>query len=157
MTVTGNGAYSPVDDARFKAGIPSIITEAAKYTPGAVTPDAVTLGLYDIYYNSNNVSISGGNLHSLETVIEETAHTVQFLQVWDDLKQHRIKNFIKRGNVTTGYGDAQSAWAANYMYYSAKGLGYDNEVEKWAKNRVQSILTDLRSGGQSQLCGFNLR
>ena len=71
--------FSPVDDARFKAGIPSDVKNT-------VDPHAITLGLYDIHYDSNRVDINGGDVESLRTIVEEVAHTVQFLQVWDSIK-----------------------------------------------------------------------
>src|SRR5438309_9064796 len=73
-------SYSPIDDARFKAGIPGWVKAGVAITPGAVNPAAITLGLYDIHYDSS-VNISGVGVNSLETVIEEVSHTVQFLQV----------------------------------------------------------------------------
>jgi hypothetical protein len=102
------------------------------------------------------VFLNGGDLYSLSTIIEETAHVVQFLQVWDDLKQHRIKNLIKRQQLTTGYSQAKQAWAQNYIYFSIKGLGYDNQVEQWAKGKVEEVLTDLKKTYKDTVCGFSL-
>jgi len=92
----------------------------------------VTLGLYDIHYDPKRVSINSGDVEDLKTVIEEVSHTVQFLQVWAGLKQRRIL----QPNV--GYDAAQSAWQNHYFYYSVKGLGYDNDVERWAKKNRDS-------------------
>lgn len=61
--------YSPIDDARFKSGIPGLIKLAAD-------PGAVTLGLYDIHYDPSSVSLNGGSFESLKTIVEEVAHTV---------------------------------------------------------------------------------
>jgi len=119
-----------------------------------VNPAAITLGLYDIHYD-NSVTISGGGVNSLETVIEEVSHTVQFLQVWAGLKPNPWAA-AKTGNDLTDYKAAQDAWQSHYAYYAIKGLGYDNEVERWAKGNVQSIMNSLRSGNQSQICGFDL-
>ena len=147
-------SYSPIDNARFKGGIPGWVKAGVAITPGAVNPAAITLGLYDIHYD-NSVNISGGGVNSLETVIEEVSHTVQFLQVWAGLKKNMMV-MGKWGIDTTDYNAAKSAWQDHYAYYAVKGLGYDNEVERWAKGNVESIMTSLRQGGRGELCGFDL-
>jgi hypothetical protein len=128
------------------------------WAKSTVDPDAITLGLYDIHYDPNRVNVNGGDVESLKTVIEEVSHTVQFLQVWAGLKQDPYL-MGKHGIDTTGYASAQSAWKDYYAYYAIKGLGYDNDVERWAKNNVESIMNSLRqhaAPNQSQICGFNL-
>jgi len=67
MTVQGNGTYSPIDNARFKPGIPGW-AKAGGHLPFTVSPKAITLGLYDIYYDPTRVSIDGGNNESLQTI-----------------------------------------------------------------------------------------
>ena len=119
-----------------------------------MNPAAITLGLYDIHYDSS-VNISGVGVNSLETVIEEVSHTVQFLQVWAGLRPNPWAA-AKVGNDFTDYSAAQDAWQSHYAYYAVKGLGYDNEVERWAKGNVESIMTSLRQGGRAELCGFDL-
>src|SRR5437763_5024349 len=147
----------PIDDARFHSGIPFPIN--------LKDPAATTLGLYDIHYDPSQVSLNGGSSDSLQTIIEEVAHTEQFLRLWDDLKQNRIANFMKHGNVTTTYTDAKNAWLDNYAYYSAKGKAqngdfYKNDVEKWAKNRTIDIMSGLMSKANltkaGNVCGHDL-
>jgi YD repeat-containing protein len=157
MTAQGQ-TFSPVDDARFKNWIPERFRHAAKL-PGVVNPAAITLGLYDIHYDPLTVNISGGGVKSLNTVIEEVAHTVQFTQVWAGLKRGPILE--KVGVNTTGYGAAKRRWASHYVYHAAKsGFSYDNAVEKWAKDRTAEILTSLRTTARArnqwELCGFRL-
>jgi len=151
-------SYSPIDDSRFKNWIPTWVTAAAAITPGVVTPQAITLGLFDIHYDPKAISVTGGNVNSLQTVIEEVLHTVQFLQVWAGLKPNPWAA-AKIGNDFTDYYAAQNAWQSHYSYYAIKGLGYDNDVERWAKANVQRIMSDLRlhdEANQGQLCGFDL-
>lgn len=90
QTVKGNGNYLPVDAARFKSGIPSLLDDGE-------TP-AMTLGLYDIDCNPP-LFVNGSSFEDLKTIVAELSHTQQFLQVWDDLKNNRFKNFIKHGNL----------------------------------------------------------
>lgn len=52
MKVHGK-SYSPVDDARFKSGIPSVLNIAQDN-------NAVTPGLYDIRFNPARVNLNGG-------------------------------------------------------------------------------------------------
>lgn len=150
--------YSPIDDARFKNWIPSSIQTLAEYTPGAVQPAAVTLGLYDIHYDPNAVNINSGDEFSLETVLEEVSHTIQFLQVWNGMKP----SILARGklrDLSLNYNSAKTEWAKKYLYYAIKGMGYDNDIERWAKANVQKILNDLRKNAkphQGQICGFDL-
>jgi hypothetical protein len=152
MKVHGR-SYSPVDDARFKSGIPSVLNIAQDN-------NAVTLGLYDIRFNPAQVNLNGGNFDSLDTIVEEVAHTVQFLQTWAKRPQA-----IYIGHDLGGYDAAQASWAADYAYYSSKGRlqngdAYKNDVEKWAKNRKFDILTSLLSDKklvqQGNVCGYDL-
>ncbi|MGH9966431.1 MAG: hypothetical protein ACREBG_01160, partial [Pyrinomonadaceae bacterium] len=139
--------YSPVDDARFKNWIPS-------WVKNTVDPYATTLGLYDIHYEPNQVSLNGGDLESLKTIVEEVSHTVQFIQLWAGLNPRRIF-----GPNVAGYDAAQVAWQNHYSYYVVKGFGYDNDVEAWAKKNVENVLTVLRARAapnQSEICGFRL-
>ncbi len=46
--VHGN-PYAPIDDARFRSGIP--------FPVSIRDPDATTLGLYDIHYNADRVKL----------------------------------------------------------------------------------------------------
>jgi hypothetical protein len=157
MTVHGR-TYSPVDDARFKAGVPDVLNI---FQDNA----AVTLGLYDIHYDPGVVTINGGNFESLKTIVEEVAHTVQFLQVWADVRKSNVQ-YRRTGSSDPGYGVAKNDWAIRYAYYASKGLlkngeGYKNDVEKWAKNRTFDILsqvsnTNVLSGHGLELCGFSL-
>lgn len=93
------------------------------------------------------MDISGGNrtsnFFSLDTIIEEISHTVQFIQVWDSLTRDPILEAV--GMKTTGYGAAKRRWGARYLYYGAKALGYDNDVERRAKKRTAEIVTSLRA------------
>ena len=79
MKVHGN-SYSPVDDARFKSGMPSLLNMAQDN-------DAVTLGLYDICFDPARVNLNGGNFDSLDSIVEELAHTLQFPQAWGSFCQ----------------------------------------------------------------------
>jgi YD repeat-containing protein len=145
QTAQGN-SYSPVDDARFKNWIPGWIRDTTD-------PAAITMGLYDIHYDPKTVNINGGDIEDLKTVIEEISHTVQFIQVWAGLKQRRIIE------PTVDYEAARLHWQNHYFYYAVKGLGYDNDVERWAKQNVTTVLNNLRANAkpnQGELCGFKL-
>ncbi|HKR58484.1 MAG TPA: RHS repeat domain-containing protein [Pyrinomonadaceae bacterium] len=146
--------YSPVDDARFKNGIPGLFHVTAD-------PSAVTLGLYDVHYDPDRVNLHGGTFESLKTIVEEVAHTVQFLQVWGGLK----KSWGIEGEFgidSTGYNAAKGEWAKRYAYFSAKGEvqngdGYKNDVERWAKNRTFDVLSQIQNESKTWiLCGFSL-
>jgi len=150
MKVHGK-SYSPVDDARFKSGIPSVLNIFQDN-------NAVTLGLYDIHFNPAQVNLNGGNFDSLDTIVEEVAHTVQFLQLW----AHSAE---PPGGNDPGYGEVKNRWAARYGYYAAKGRwqngdGYKNDVEKWAKNRkfdiLSALLSDKKLVQQGNICGYDL-
>ena len=152
MKVHGR-SYSPVDDARFKSGIPSVMNIFQDN-------NAVTLGLYDIHFNPDQVNLNGGYFDSLDTIVEEVAHTVQFLQTW--AKKYQA---IYIGSDLGGYDAAKATWASDYAYYGAKGRlqngnGYKNDVEKWAKNRkadiLSALLSDKRLVQQGNVCGYDL-
>ncbi len=152
--------YSPVDDERFKSGIPGWVDELANL-PFAVKPDAVTLGVFDIHYNPGGINISGGNRHSLETVIEETAHAEQFLNMWAKLPQQfaplPVSPYVVR--IHPPYSKAQDVWKGLYVVASVSAVGYDNLIEKEAKAKVQFVMNRLISSAapnQAQVCGFNL-
>ena len=137
-----------------------MIKSAVKYTPGAVVPEAITFGLYDIHYDPNAVSLNGGRVRPLETIIEEVSHTVQFLQIWAGLRQdaYLLNN---HGEDSSDYNHAMSVWSNNYSYYAIKAVvklraPYDNDVENWAKGNVKSIITGLRQGDRAQICGYDL-
>jgi hypothetical protein len=157
MTAQGQ-TFSPVDDARFKNWIPTKIKLLAKL-PRAVNPAAVTLGLYDIHYDPQEISLSGGDNYSLKTIIEEVAHTTQFIDIWAGLQRSSVREFF--GINSTGYGQAKRRWEGHYVHQAAKsGFSYDNAVEKWAKDRTGVILGSLqataRTQNRSELCGFKL-
>ena len=144
-------SYSPVDDARFKSGIPTVVNTFQDN-------DAVTLGLYDIHFNPDRVNLNGGTFSSLDTILEEVAHTVQFSQLWAESK-------YPPGGTDPGYGEVKNLWAARYFYYAAKGRwqngdGYKNDVEKWAKNRkfdiLNSLLSDKKLVQAGNVCGYDL-
>jgi YD repeat-containing protein len=147
QTAQGN-TFSPVDDARFKSGIPTLLSFG--------TDVAVTLGLYDIHYNPANVKLSGGGSNDLFTIIEELSHTVQFLQVWAGMKQRRIIS------PSVSYSHAMVQWENHYLKHAAIGLkkngnSYENDVEKWAKNNTIDIFNKLVGQTPSgNLCGFRL-
>ena len=152
-----NHTYSPVDDARFKAGIPGWVKIAAD-------PSAITLGLRDIHYDRSSINLSGGSSDSLQDIIEEVAHTVQFIQLWSKQKRNQLL-YIKYGIDTTSYESAQNRWDEHYAYYAAKGRlengdSYKNDVEKWAKNRTADIMFalvgDPEISKRGNLCGFDL-
>ncbi|HSD48132.1 MAG TPA: hypothetical protein VLB87_16010, partial [Pyrinomonadaceae bacterium] len=157
MTAQGQ-TYSPIDEARFKNWIPKRFQRAAKL-PRVVNPGAITLGLYDIHYNPERYSISGGGMANLDLIVEEVSHTVQFIQQWASLKRDPVLEFV--GVNTTGYGAAKRRWASYYVYHAAKsGFSYDNDVEKWAKDNtariLASLVADARAKNQPVLCGFRL-
>jgi len=150
MKVHGR-SYSPVDDARFKSGIPSVLNIVQDN-------NAVTLGLYDIRFNPDQINLNGGNFDSLDTIVEEVAHTVQFLQLWS-------RSSEPPGGNDPGYGEVKNLWAAGYGYYAAKGRwqngdGYKNDIEKWAKNRkfdiLHTLLSDKTLIQQGNLCGYDV-
>lgn len=154
QTVHGK-SYSPIDDARFTSGIPEW-AKLGGQLPGTVEPAAITLGLYDIHYNSQQVSITGGEKFSLITIIEEVAHTAQFLQLWAGMRASTAPKSLPR---KPSYGEAKIKWKLHYAYYGVKGLGYDNEVEKQAKDRVEYIMGELTlkdSTNIGKICGFDL-
>jgi len=149
-------SYSPIDDARFKAGIPFPISLGE--------PQASTLGLFDIHYDPSQVTLDHGDFESLKTIVEVVSHTVQFLQVWAGLRPN-MELLMKKGLDTTEYHAAMGQWQSNYLYYAAKGKkqngdSYKNDVEKWAKNRTFDILSQVRGdsklSAQVEKCGFSL-
>lgn len=151
------GSYSPVDDARFKSGIPSLLNTFQ-------SNKAVTAGLYDIHFDPDQVKLNGGSFDSLDTIVEELAHTVQFLQNWAQLPNNEMIEKAT-GNGRRGYGAAKTEWAGRYAYYAAKGRllngdGYKNDIEKWAKNRkfdiLSTLLSDKKLKQQGNLCGYDL-
>jgi len=120
----------------------------------------VTLGLYDIRFEPSRVNLNGGDFSSLDTIIEELAHTVQFLQVWAKLPQETYYN-IDMGS----YNSATHEWALRYAYYATKGKAqngeaYKNDVEKWAKDRkfdiLSALLSDKKLAQQGNVCGYDL-
>ncbi len=152
MKVHGK-SYSPVDDARFKSGIPSVLNIFQDN-------NAVTLELYDIHFDPAKVNLNGGNFDSLDTIVEEVAHTVQFLQTW--AKSYEA---IYTAHDLGGYDAAKGTWASDYAYYAAKGRiqngdGYKNDVEKWAKNRkfdiLSALVSDKKLVQQGNICGYDL-
>ena len=155
QTAKGN-TFSPIDDARFKTGIPAW-AKAGGQLPGMVVPGAITLGLYDIHYDPTSLHIIGGSSEDLKGVLEEVSHTVQFLQVWEGMTGTVGGKYNMH---VPNYEDAQLQWKGHYAYYGAKGLGYSNDVEKWAKNNANSILEKLVTNPQLEkqgsLCGFDL-
>jgi len=137
----GGRSYSPVDEARFKSGIPSFYNTFQENK-------AVTTGVYDIVYNPDLVKLSGGDFEDLKTIVEEVSHAEQFLHLW--------------GALGHGYGFAKNEWQTRYGLAAAKawwktGEGYKNDVEKEAKNRVYDILEPIQARDKDMmLCGFSL-
>jgi hypothetical protein len=155
-------SYSPVDDARFKSGIPTPFNWGGTI-PGTVYPGAITLGLYDIHYDPTFLkSLTSGSSEDLKTILEEVSHTIQFLQVWNGLKKNMMA-MGKWGIDTTDYSHAMSAWQSHAAYYWAKAGGSydDSEVEIWAKNNANRILeklvNDPKYKKEGKVCGFDLR
>ncbi len=151
QTIQGK-SYSPVDDARFKAGIPWLYKNTTD-------PVAITIGLYDIYYDSDCVGINGGTAFSLTTIIEDVAHAEQFLNLWKS-----IEHSIRDGKYLmhyANYEDAKFDWKIYYAWEAAKsGFSYNNLVERETKKKVVDIMNRLViadaaiNGGK--ICGFNL-
>jgi hypothetical protein len=138
MSVQGKD-YSPIDDARFKSGIPLWI-RVGSHLPTAVTPGAITLGLYDIHYDPNSLNLNGGTSEDLKTILEEVSHTKQFLDEWAGMKQRAIIQ------PSVDYYHAMDAWENKYTRAVLKGgSGYNNELEKWAKNNANKILQQLEA------------
>ncbi len=145
-------SFSPVDDARFIAGLPL-------YVDGKSNP-AITLGLYDIHYDAGQVDLTGGsNKSSIGIIAEEIAHTVQFIALWEKV--------YKAGT----YGLAQDLWKAAYLGESASiatanaakgilkittGIGLkqksvyrDNKYEKEAQAKRADIQKDVEKLAKS--------
>ena len=153
QTVHGD-QYSPVDDARFKSGIPF---------PTVGNIDAITLGL-NIHYDPKRVSLNGGDSESLQTIVEEIAHTEQFLPVWANT-QPSPKAVEYRGDFTVSHSQGVNSWVVHYAASAAKGFikngdSYKNDIEKGAKNKVFDILSPLtgrlRAEGKTDLCGYDI-
>jgi hypothetical protein len=153
--------FSPIDDARFKEGIPSPYNWGGTI-PGTVQPGAITLGLYDIHYDRDYLDLSGGSSENLKTILEEVSHTIQFIKVWADLKKSTFM-LIRNGVDTTSYESAQNAWENKALYHWLKAGGsYENsQIEIWAKKNANDILNkivhDPRYSNAGSLCGFDLR
>jgi hypothetical protein len=153
--------FSPIDDARFKEGIPSPFDWGGTI-PGTVQPGAITLGLYDINYDKNFLNLSGGSSENLKTILEEVSHTIQFIQGWAKLTKSTFA-YIKYGVDTTSYQAAQNAWENKVFYHWVKGgFSYDNsQIEIWAKKNANEILNkivhDPRYTKAGNLCGFDIR
>ncbi len=151
--------YSPVDQAKFKAGIPAPYNLGGS-VPGTVYPGAITLGLFDIHYDTKSLNLSGGTSEQLKGILEELSHTVQFLQLWAGLR--RVPIMDKYGVDSTDYQSAMGHWGQQAAYYWAKAGGsYDkSELEIWAKNNANKILerlvNDPKYKKARQLCGFDL-
>ncbi|NOT49246.1 MAG: hypothetical protein HOP17_16065 [Acidobacteria bacterium] len=105
MQVGNFTTISPVDDAQFISGLPL-------YVSGKTT-SAITLGLYDIHYDSGQVDLTGGqDKSSIGTIAEELAHTTQFIQIWDEQE--------RKHGPTQSHKLAQSTWQGNYLAESGK-------------------------------------
>jgi RHS repeat-associated protein len=152
--------FSPIDDARFRNWIPARFPFAAKVVPGVVNPAAIVLGIWDIHYDPKKVKLNGGTSQNLKTILEEISHVVQFLQVWDRMQPNPLTEG-KYGLNSRDYDNARQAWAHHYFRHGLKAGGYVNEVEKWAQNNANSILSQIVYDPQLQkkgdLCGYNLR
>jgi hypothetical protein len=128
-------------------------------------PSAITLGIKDIYYDPDTVTLNGGDLESLKTIVEELVHVEQFLQNWTHTEPNP-KTVEYTGDLTISYFKAQTSWKNRYINSAIKGLiktgdSYKNDIEKSAKNKTFDVLTELRSrvgreGGEFKLCGFSL-
>lgn len=142
-----------------RGGIIHVYTDAngSARTDTRITTPAGWTGTPTPYFTGG---FNGGNFDSLDTIVEEVAHTVQFLQTW--AKRYQA---IYIGSDLGGYDAAKGEWAGDYAYYAAKGRlqngdGYKNDVEKWAKNRKYDILSTLLSDKklvqQGNVCGYDL-
>jgi hypothetical protein len=141
--------YSPVDDARFKQGIPGWVNAVVAITPGAVYPKAITFGLSDINYDPQFLKLEKGTTEDLRTIIEEVFHTGQFLHVWS------------RMDAGTSYEDAKTFWGKVYLTAAAQGMGYKNDLEKRAQDAAADILQSMKFDNDPaitgrDLCGFNV-
>jgi hypothetical protein len=73
----------------------------------------MTLGLYDILYDSKSIDLTGGqDKSSIGVIAEEIAHTVQFSTFWESVEKHTGAN--------GSYTRARDSWAIAYFGDSAK-------------------------------------
>jgi hypothetical protein len=158
QTVQGT-SYSPIDDARFRSGLPALARFGGEL-PGTVKPVAMTLGLYDIHYDSKEVDIRGGSKFSLETILEEVSHTEQFLSAWKALGAQKSITNLPLHQAPVSYGSAKLQWAGLYAVAGILGGGYDNVFEKQAKDKVDAIIGTLQARDSAtktyNICGFDL-
>jgi hypothetical protein len=121
-------------------------------------PDPNFLYIYNIYYDAEQVDLSGGKDNtSIATIAEELAHTVQFIAVWERVEAQTGAN--------GSYRRARDTWALNYFWESgaiirnnigkellrqATGIPLpmkdsykDNKYEIEAKEKARSVVMAL--------------
>jgi YD repeat-containing protein len=154
MMVDGRGV-SIAADARFISGVPQVVK--------AVKPDtgAVTLGLYNIYYDPQTVSLTAPTWTALGILAEELEHGKQFIGMWQAMPDQftrwgghivgREPEEARRTNVhRPTHDEALTQWEVNYATASAAAVirGEDsyrgNEYEKLAQARRTEIVDDLK-------------
>jgi hypothetical protein len=151
QAIHNNRTYSPIDDARFRSGLPSWVLSGVS---------AITLGL-NVYYDPSQVTLNGGNFESLKTIVEELAHTEQFLMHWQNI----ANEVARESDFTVTHDNAVTHWKADYLGESIRGWwhngeGYKNNFEWDAKTKVFNILSPLTSKllkeGKTDLCGYDI-
>ena len=56
-----------------------------------IDPAAITLGIYDIHYDTSQVNLKSPTWDNLATIAEELQHGVQFIQMWQNMPDTRSR------------------------------------------------------------------
>jgi hypothetical protein len=142
-------------DARFVPDFNGIIPKAVK----KIKPDAwaVTLGLYEIHYDTGNINLSSPSWDALGVLAEELAHGEQFVKAWQAMPDiaepvvnpkdpRKLMNKYRRPTDAEAFG----RYAADYVTASAIAIAnrqdpyYGNQYEIEAQQKRAVIMEDLR-------------
>lgn len=112
-------------------------------------PKAITFGLPDINYDPRFLKLEKGTTEDLRTIIEEGFHTGQFLHVWS------------RMEAGPSYEDGKTFWGRVYLTAAAQGMGYKDDIEKWAQDAAADNLQSMKFDNDPKitgrdLCGFDV-
>jgi hypothetical protein len=132
-----------------------IIPKAVK----KIKPDAwaVTLGLYEIHYDTGNINLSSPSWDALGVLAEELAHGEQFVKAWQAMPDiaepvvnpkdpRKLMNKYRRPTDAEAFG----RYAADYVTASAIAIAnrqdpyYGNQYEIEAQQKRAVIMEDLR-------------
>jgi hypothetical protein len=148
-------------DARFIKGIPWWANAPGKVGAG-ISPGAITLGLYNIHYDSSSINLQNPSWTDLETIVEELQHGVQFIEMWQNMPDVPAQTVPRTQGVgreairrtipahRPDYGEAQTQWGLIYANavidaFKKGQATYDNQIEREAKARRDQIITDLQT------------